>query len=574
MIFTQHYLACLSHASYVIGDETTGRAVVVDPRRDVEVYLDEASAAGLTIERVIETHIHADFLSGHLELAAATGAVISYGTGVTFEFAVEPLHDGQRLTLGEVTLQILGTPGHTPESICIVVFEHPDDEVPYGVLTGDTLFVGDVGRPDLLASANAELSADALARQLYHSVHDQLLRLPDPTRVFPAHGAGSSCGKQLSSETSSTIGQQRRENYALQPMSEDEFVAVVTEGQPAKPHYFEFDARRNREVRELFDHDSPAPLDVDGVLEHQSRGAVLLDAREPADFAAGHWKGAVNVGLQGRFAEWTGNVLSPERDVVLVGDPAIADEVKLRLARVGYDRVAGQLVDPARVFAARPDLVETSSRLSIEQLAELRGLEPGLQLVDIRGPGETAAGRLQGAREIPLAVLTDSLTGLDRTRPVVVYCASGYRSQVAATAMVDAGFADVSDLLGGFSAWESAGLPVAHGDAAASVDSVPEVAPRAAEAIVDAGGLLLDVREPDEWRSGRAPAATLMPMGQVRGRVDELPREGRIVVVCRSGGRSAVVTEALRAQGFDAVNLAGGMSAWAAHGLRVIVGDD
>src|SRR6516165_2019218 len=223
MIFTQHYLACLSQASYVVGDETTGRAVVVDPRRDIEVYLEEAAARGLTIERVIETHVHADFLAGHLELAARAGAVICFGEGADVAFPAETLRDGQRLSLGEVTLEILATPGHTPESICIVVYEHADDEMPYGVLTGDTLFVGDVGRPDLYASAG--LSADTLARELYHSLHDKLLRLPDSARVFPAHGAGSSCGKQLSSETSSTLGEQRQTNYALQCNDEDQFVA-------------------------------------------------------------------------------------------------------------------------------------------------------------------------------------------------------------------------------------------------------------------------------------------------------------------------------------------------------------
>ena len=402
MIFTQHYLACLSHASYLVGDETTGRAVVVDPRRDTGVYLDEAAARGLAIERVIETHVHADFVSGHLELAAETGAVICYGEGADVEFPIEAVRDGQRLSLGEVTLEILATPGHTPESVCIVVYEQPDDDVPYGVLTGDTLFVGDVGRPDLLASVGADLSADALARQLYRSLRDKLLRLPDATRVFPAHGAGSSCGKQLSADTSSTLGEQRLVNYALQPMAEDEFVAAVTEGQPVRPRYFEFDARRNRERRPLLDEDAPRLLGIDEVLTHRDAGAAVLDAREPADFAAGHLRGAVNVGLQGRFAEWSGHVLSPERDVVLAGDPAVALEAKIRLARVGYDRVAGQLNDPATVFAGRPELVETSSRLTIGQLAEWRGLDPGVQLVDVRSPGETAGGTLPGAREIPL----------------------------------------------------------------------------------------------------------------------------------------------------------------------------
>ena len=289
MIFTQYYLACLSHASYLIGDKTTGRAVVVDPRRDVNIYLDEAAEHGLHIERVIETHIHADFLSGHLELAAATGAVISYGEGAEVQFPIEPLRDGQRLLLGEVTLEILATPGHTPESICVVVYEHPDDAVPYGLLTGDTLFVGDVGRPDLLTSSG--VSADSLARTLYRSLHDKLLQLPDATRVFPAHGAGSACGKQLSSETSSTIGEQRRTNYALQTMDEDQFVTVVTEGQSVRPHYFEFDAHRNRELRPLLDEQAPALLDIDDVLKHADAGAILLDSREPADYASGHLRG-------------------------------------------------------------------------------------------------------------------------------------------------------------------------------------------------------------------------------------------------------------------------------------------
>jgi DMSO/TMAO reductase YedYZ molybdopterin-dependent catalytic subunit/glyoxylase-like metal-dependent hydrolase (beta-lactamase superfamily II) len=461
MIFTQHYLACLSQASYVVGDETTGRAVVVDPRRDVGVYLEEAAARGLTIERVIETHVHADFLTGHLELAARAGAAICFGDGANVAFPAEALHDGQRLSLGEVTLEILATPGHTPESICIVVYEHPGDEVPYGVLTGDTLFVGDVGRPDLLASAGAGLSADTLAQRLYHSLHDKLLPLPDATRVFPAHGAGSSCGKQLSSETSSTLGEQRRTNYALQPMSEHEFVTAVTEGQPARPQYFEFDARRNREVRPLLDEVAPPALQIAEVLSCRDAGAVLLDAREPADFAVAHVRGAVNIGLRGRFAEWAGAVLTPDRDIVLVGDPAIAVEAKVRLGRIGYDTVVGQLDDLATVCRTRPELIEASSRLTTEQLAELRGLEPALQVVDVRGPAETAEGTLPGALEIPLAMLTRSLDELDRTAPVLVYCASGYRCQVAASILLAAGFADVSDLLGGYDAWAAAGLPVA-----------------------------------------------------------------------------------------------------------------
>ena len=425
----------------------------------------EAAARNLRIERVIETHLHADFVSGHLELAARTGAVICYGEEATVEFDIEPLHDGQRISLGEVSLEILATPGHTPESICIVVYEHPGDQIPYGVLTGDTLFVGDVGRPDLLASAGTDLGAEALARRLYHSLHERLLALPDETRVFPAHGAGSACGKQLSSQTSSTLGEQRRSNYALAPIPEDDFVTALVEGQPVRPHYFEFDARRNRQLRPLLDEDTPPRLlGLTEVLACQQAGAVALDTREPADFAAGHLLGAVNVGLQGRFAEWAGDVLDPDDDVVLVGDPAAAVEGRVRLARVGLDRVVGQLADPGQLFSAHPELVEASSRLTIEQLAELRGLEPRIQLIDVRNPPETAAGALPGAREIPLPTLTDALGGLDATAPIVVYCASGYRSVIAASALRRVGYPDVSDLLGGYVAWAAAVRPVSRSE--------------------------------------------------------------------------------------------------------------
>jgi len=330
------------------------------------------------------------------------------------------------------------------------------------VLTGDTLFVGDVGRPDLLASAGADLSADALARRLYRSLHDKLFVLPDATRVYPAHGAGSACGKALSTETTSTIGEQRRTNYALQDLTEDAFVAAVTEGQPARPRYFAFDARANRERHALLDEHAPDLLDLADVLARRAAGDILLDPREPADLAVAHLAGAVNIGLQGRFAEWAGSVLPPDRDIILVGDPALAAEAKIRLARVGLDRVAGQLTD-ASVFASRPELAERSSRLTIGQLAELQGLEPAQQLIDVRAAAETAKGTIPGAVQIPLAVLADSLDGLDRDLPAVVYCASGYRSQVAASRLSAAGFRDVSDLLGGYGAWEAAGRPAAHG---------------------------------------------------------------------------------------------------------------
>lgn len=464
MIFEQFYLQCLSHASYLVGDETSGRAVVIDPQRDVGIYLHAAEAHGLRIERVIETHLHADFVSGHLELAAQTGAVISYGAGADVEFTIEPLADGERLSLGAVTLEILATPGHTPESISVVIYEHASDTEPFGVLTGDTLFIGDVGRPDLLSTAGTGITADDLARRLYHSLHDKLLTLPDATQVFPAHGAGSACGKKLSNETSSTMGDQRRTNYALADMSEDAFVEIVTYGQPVAPAYFSFDAHRNREARPLLEEDATPPaLDLESVLAAQRDGAVLLDTRAPTEFAAAHLRGAINVGLQGRFAESAGDVLRPEDRIVLVGDPDAALEAKVRLARIGFDRVVGELDDLVGAFGDRPDLAEPASRLTVAQLRELLAGPDAPVVIDVRGPGEVeASGDVPGSKNIPLPRISSAIETLERSRPTVVHCASGYRSSVAASVLRAAGFTDVSDLLGGYEAWissEKAGAP-------------------------------------------------------------------------------------------------------------------
>ena len=453
MIFRQYDLACLSLFSYLVGDETTGRAVVVDPQRDVAGYLADAEAHDLRVERVIETHVHAAFLSGHLELAAHTGAVISYGAAVTgLDFAFEPLHDGDRLVLGDVVLEIRATPGHTPESISIVIWERADDAEPYGVLTGDTLFIGDVGRPDLLVAAG--LDAADLAGMLHRSLHTRLLTLPDVTRVFPAHGAGSACGRNLSTATTSTIGDERRTNYALAPMAVDDFVHVVTEGQPVSPAYFAFDAELNRHSRPLLDEEHPPPvLQLGEVLARQGAGAVVLDARDPAEFAAGHLREAVNIGLGGRFAEYAGDVIDPGRDILLVTDPGRELEARVRLGRIGLDRVIGSLEAPLAAFAAAPDVTARSSRLTATQLADRMAHLDRVQLVDVRNEAETAAGIIDGAVLVPLARLTARLGELDPGAPTVAYCASGYRSSTATSVLVTAGFADVSDLLGGYEAW-------------------------------------------------------------------------------------------------------------------------
>lgn len=453
LVFVQFYLDCLSHASYLVGDRTTGRAVVVDPRRDVNGYLSTAENHGLTIERVIETHVHADFLSGHLELAERTGARISYGSAATLDFDTDPLDDGQRLRLGEVDLEVLHTPGHTPESICVVVRKHAGDAVPHAVLTGDTLFVGDVGRPDLLSARGC--SAEDLARALYRSTRERLLTLPDDTRVYPAHGAGSSCGKNLSTELSCTIGGQRRGNHALADMTADEFVALVTEGQPAVPAYFAFTSVRNRQDRPLLDEEAPVPsLAPDAFLEARARGATVLDTRDPEPFASAHLPGAVNVPLGGRFAELAGEVLDARDRILLCGSPTTAREARNRLARIGFDRVLGALNTP--VGAVGDEYLTATVRVEADALADRLTDDPDCLLpLDVRGPGEVRdSGTIPGARLIPLPELISRLTELPAGRPLTVFCAGGNRSSVAASVLRAHGF-DATDLRGGFSAWHS-----------------------------------------------------------------------------------------------------------------------
>jgi rhodanese-related sulfurtransferase len=326
------------------------------------------------------------------------------------------------------------------------------------VLTGDTLFIGDVGRPDLLASAG--WSPDELARRLYRSLHYKLLTLPDSTRVFPAHGAGSACGKAMSAAPESTIGEQRVTNYALRPMSEDAFVDAVTQGQSVAPLYFAFAAGANRHRHELLDDDAPPDeLDLAGLEEWARKGAVVIDARPLDAFASGHFRGSINVSLDGRFAEYAGDVARPGQPIVVVCDPGRQTEAKVGLARIGFDTIAGAVSDIDQILTDRPDLAERSNRLAPLDLVTWRADASNLQLVDVRSPAEQDAGRLEGARSIPLAVLLDRLDELDQTAPTVVYCAGGYRSAVAVSLLRAHGFAHVADILGGYEAWRDAGLP-------------------------------------------------------------------------------------------------------------------
>ncbi|WP_338499355.1 rhodanese-like domain-containing protein [Streptomyces sp. SJL17-4] len=451
MFFAQYYLDCLSQASYMIADERTGRAVVVDPRRDVSEYLADARTHGLTVVGVINTHFHADFVAGHLELADSTGAWIGYGSRAETEYPIRELAAGERIALGDVALEIMETPGHTPESISVLVYEHGGDTVPYGVLTGDALFIGDVGRPDLLASVG--VTAEELGAMLHDSVQNKLMALPDEVRVFPAHGAGSACGKSLSTEKRSTIGAQRATNYACAPMSRDAFVALVTAGQPAAPGYFAYDAELNRKDRGRYDAAAARPLSRAEFAELRRSGSVVVDARSPQDFAAGHLYGAVNVPADGRFAEQAGTVLDPVDGLVVIAPENREEEVVTRLARIGFDRVAGYLRDPEEALEELADEVSPASRLTAAQLrAALAGDRPPA-VVDVRTLGEREAnGFVDDALHIALSELPRRTAELPTDRPLVVHCAGGHRSSIAASLLRRRGFEDVSDVLGGYAA--------------------------------------------------------------------------------------------------------------------------
>jgi hydroxyacylglutathione hydrolase len=465
MIFKQFYLNCLAHASYLIGDESSGIAAVVDPQRDVDGYLAFAAEHGLRIAHVFLTHFHADFLAGHLELRDRAGATIYLGAAARAEYAFHPLHDHESVELGRVRLTALETPGHTPESISLLVFDLADSAAtPKAVLTGDTLFVGDVGRPDLRAALG--WSAADLGALLYTSVRDKLMALPDSSLVYPAHGAGSLCGKAISQETVSTIGEQRAANYALQPMSQAAFIDLVTADQPDAPPYFTYDAVLNSRERPTLDEALARqlrPLTIDQVLAEQTRGAQVLDTREPSAFAAAHLEGSINIGLVGQYATWAGTMLSHDAPIVLVADPGTETESALRLGRIGFDHVAGYLAGGlASADTASARIVATERIAADVAAARLASAMPPV-LLDVRSAAERAQKHIEGSLHVPLNHLADRLSQIPAGRPVLLHCAGGYRSSIGASVLQRAGFSDVSELAGGIAAWETAGLPVPSG---------------------------------------------------------------------------------------------------------------
>ena len=465
MILHQFYLNCLAHASYLIGDEQSATAAVVDPQRDIDRYLAFAAEHGLTIRHVILTHFHADFIAGHLELNEQTGATIYLGRSAQAEYSFTPFGDGDSIDLGGVRLAAMETPGHTPESISILVYDRAkSDSVPHAVLTGDTLFVGDVGRPDLRAALG--WSADELGGLLYDSLHHKLLALPDSSLVYPAHGAGSLCGKALSKETVSTIGEQRTTNYALQPLTKEAFIDLVTADQPDAPSYFTYDAVLNSRKRQTLSEALTwelRPLSLDDCLELQRHGVQLLDTRDAGEFAAAHLKGSINIGLGGSYATWAGSILDRERPIVIVADPGAERESALRLGRIGFDHVIGFLDGGMASAAARPELVSETTRVSPERAAEQVAANPNLKVIDIRAAGERAAKSIERSTHVPLQRLVEDIRNLPRDTPLLVHCAGGYRSSVAASLLQREGFTNVSELAGGLAAWEASGNPVVKG---------------------------------------------------------------------------------------------------------------
>jgi len=460
MILKQFYLSCLAHASYFIGDEQSGVAAVVDPQRDTDQYIAFAKEHGLKIKHVFLTHLHADFIAGHLELRDRAGAKIYLGASAKAAYAFTPLRDGDIVEFGRVRLQTLETPGHTPESISILVYDLNAGEThPQAVLTGDTLFIGDVGRPDLRAALG--WSANDLGGLLYDSVH-KLLALPDPCLVYPAHGAGSLCGKSLSKETVSTLGEQRRTNYALQPMNKEAFIQVVTADQPEAPAYFTYDAVLNSEERPTLDETLARinPMTLDDVVALQAIGAQILDTRDAGEFASAHLAGSINIGLNGQYATWAGTVLDREHPIVVIADPGREHEAATRLGRIGFDHIVGYLQDGLFSLKARPDLTLTTDRLSAPFAAEvLSSPEPPLA-VDVRTPRERNQKSIAGSLGIPLNHLTENLEQLPHDRPLLVFCAGGYRSSIAASLLQSRGFRRVSEIAGGIVAWEAANLPI------------------------------------------------------------------------------------------------------------------
>ena len=459
MYFEQFYLTCLAHASYMIGSE--GEAAVVDPQRDVDIYLKVADEQNLKIRHIFETHLHADFVSGHRELAARTGAKIYIGAQAGAEFPHVPLTDGYEVRMGAVRIRALETPGHTPESVCLVVSDEDKSAQPCVVLTGDTLFIGDVGRPDLSRTHTPQ----QLAGLLYDSLHEKLLALPDGVMVYPAHGAGSLCGRAMRAERSSTIGTERLTNYALRIASREAFIAQLTSNLPARPEYFLEDAEINRSGAATLTDLPPlaalSPAEVQGMLQ-QNANVNVIDVRASDEFAAGHVPGSINIALSGQFASWAGGILGIHSKPVLIGDTeAQIEEARLRLARVGIEDLRGYLAGGVAAWRKAGLAVLKTAQISPQELSQkLRdGSWHASDVLDVRREGEWQAGHIPQVQCRALDTFPQRLPAIDGERSVAVHCKSGYRSMIGCSLLERAGYRNVINVAGGFDAWHAAGLP-------------------------------------------------------------------------------------------------------------------
>jgi hydroxyacylglutathione hydrolase len=453
MYFEQFYLGCLAHASYLLASE--GEAVVVDPQRDVELYLSAAAQQGVAIRHIVETHLHADFVSGHKELAARTGAKIYIGAEAGAMFSHVPVGDGYELRFGKASIRVLETPGHTPESVCLVVTDEEKSPAPWAVLTGDTLFIGDVGRPDL----SPRHTPAQLAGLLYDSLHKKLLALADDVLVYPAHGAGSLCGKNMRAERSSTIGTERLTNYALQIKSREEFITQLTSNLPARPEYFVKDAELNRAGAGALSDLPPlrpvTPAELNAML---SGGEIALDVRPGDEFAAGHVPGSVNIALSGQFASWAGTVLGLSAYPVLIGDSdSQLEEARLRLARVGIEVLDGYLDGGIPAWKKSGFALATISQLTAGEIDARLKLND-VQVLDVRREPEWDAAHIENATWWPLDNFRVSPPELDHNAPIAVHCKGGYRSMIASSLLQRAGFKQIINVIGGFDAWQEAKL--------------------------------------------------------------------------------------------------------------------
>ncbi|HEY1525496.1 MAG TPA: rhodanese-like domain-containing protein [Candidatus Angelobacter sp.] len=455
MYFEQFYLGCLAHASYMLGSE--GEAAVVDPQRDVEIYLKAAAEHGLKIKHIFETHLHADFVSGHMELAARTGARIYIGAEAGATFPHVALCDGSEIRIGKVRMTALETPGHTPEGICLVVTDEEKSSAPWAVLTGDTLFIGDVGRPDL----SRAFTPQQLAGMLYDSLHGKLLMLGDQVLVYPAHGAGSLCGRNMRAERSSTIGTERLTNYALQIKSRDEFIRQLTENLPTRPEYFLQDAQINRAgAPALATLPELPPISAPELKKLLEEGVFVLDVRPNADFATAHVPGSVNIALSGQFASWAGALMGLGARPVLIADTVEQyAEARLRLARVGIEDPRGFLQGGVATWKQAGFPLAEIPQMTAQEVS-LRFPGERLQVLDVRREGEWLGGHIDGAQWFPLDSFKISAPEIDPSLPLAVHCQGGYRSMIACSLLLRAGVADVINVAGGFDAWRNAGLPV------------------------------------------------------------------------------------------------------------------